>query len=209
MPPQRFTQEILDLALVNENEYKSEKAWWPTEYHPSSYGGDTITQALESCRRTVSSNFNLNSCHCYFLRPRLRNFPAIYDVVRVRDGSSFSSRSVTVKQQGKVIFTLQASFHYEDAEPVSDIMDWYPSMPSVNSPESLPCMQETLSHFADRNLSLPPMHSNYDTFLSMDKETSMEIRLIDAESTIFKTEGAAKGAKFWVRIRGGIGKPVC
>ena len=54
---------------------------------------------------------------------------------RIRDGGSFSTRSCSATQRGRVIFTCMASF--QATKEVSDY-DYQVKMPSAPDPDSLP-----------------------------------------------------------------------
>ena len=53
----------------------------------------------------------MHSLHAYFLRPGDPTIPILYEVDRIRDGRSFTTRRVVAIQHGEAIFNLQASFH--------------------------------------------------------------------------------------------------
>lgn len=55
------------------------------------------------------------SLHGYFLRPGRTDQPIVYNVDRTRDGSSFTTRRVTAKQNGEAIMALAASFQRPEA----------------------------------------------------------------------------------------------
>ena len=71
----------------------------------------------------------MHSLHAYFLRPGDPTVPILYEVDRIRDGRSFTTRRVVAIQHGKAIFNLQASFHvpeegFEHAGPdAADVPD--------------------------------------------------------------------------------------
>ncbi len=52
----------------------------------------------------------MHSLHAYFLRPGDPDHPIVYEVDRIRDGRSFTTRRVVAVQHGKAIFHLSASF---------------------------------------------------------------------------------------------------
>ena len=65
----------------------------------------------------------MHSLHAYFLRPGDPQQPIVYQVDRVRDGVSFTTRRVVAIQHGKPIFTMSASFQVDEqgvdhAEPM-------------------------------------------------------------------------------------------
>lgn len=78
------------------------------------FGGQVLGQALSAASQTVDSERQANSLHGYFLRAGDAKKPVIYQVERVRDGGSFSTRRVTAIQNGQTIFTCSASFHQQE-----------------------------------------------------------------------------------------------
>lgn len=72
------------------------------------YGGQVLGQALSAASQTVEDDRHVHSMHGYFLRPGDASMPVVYQVDRVRDGGSFSTRRVTAIQKGQPIFTLSS-----------------------------------------------------------------------------------------------------
>ena len=60
--------------------------------------------------RTVEDGRHVHSLHAYFLRAGDSTRPIIYQVDRIRDGRSFTTRRVVATQGGTPIFHLSASF---------------------------------------------------------------------------------------------------
>jgi acyl-CoA thioesterase-2 len=97
------------------------------------YGGQIVAQALRAASYTVDDGLHVHSLHAYFIRAGRPGEPLQFEVARTRDGRSFSTRHVTVGQEGKPIFELIASF--ADPEPGED---WPPAAPPpVPPPEDL------------------------------------------------------------------------
>ena len=74
------------------------------------FGGQVAGQALVAAARTVEPGRSVHSLHAYFLRPGDAHVPILYEVDRIRDGRSFTTRRVVAIQHGKAIFNLQSSF---------------------------------------------------------------------------------------------------
>ena len=74
------------------------------------YGGQVLAQALVAAERTVAGR-DPHSLHAYFLLGGDPNEPILYDVERVRDGRSFTTRRVVARQREATIFVMTASFH--------------------------------------------------------------------------------------------------
>ncbi|MCF2434402.1 thioesterase family protein [Streptomyces thinghirensis] len=90
-------------------------------------------QALVAAGRTVPEDRHAHSLHAYFLRPGDPGAPIVYNVDRLRDGRSFTTRRVVAVQHGKPIFGLSASFQtYEEG------LDHQAPMPPAPDPATLP-----------------------------------------------------------------------
>ena len=88
--------------------------------------------------RTVEHG-RVHSLHSYFLRPGDPKVPILYEVDRIRDGRSFTTRRVVAVQHGRAIFNLSASFHDLEVGLEHQI-----PMPEVPEPESLAPLFERL-----------------------------------------------------------------
>lgn len=98
------------------------------------FGGQVAAQALMAASLSIDRPRHVHSLHSYFLLGGDPSVPIVYDVVRIRDGGSFSTRRVSARQHGDVIFYLTASFHKD--EPGWEHQDVMPDVPSVA--ESVP-----------------------------------------------------------------------
>lgn len=96
------------------------------------FGGLVAGQALMAASRTVDAERVAHSLHAYFLRPGDFNVPIIYEVDRIRDGNSFTTRRVTAIQHGRPIFCLESSF-----QVMEEGVEHQTSMPDVPGPEEL------------------------------------------------------------------------
>lgn len=101
---------------------------------PQVYGGQVIGQALSASGATVDANRTVHSFHSYFLHPGDISKPIIYDVEKLRDGKSFSTRRVKAIQHGRPIFYLTASYLGDD----EGFDHQEVTMPKVHGPEGLP-----------------------------------------------------------------------
>ena len=64
-----------------------------------------------------SADRHVHSLHAYFLRPGDPNVPIVFEVDRIRDGRSFTTRRVVAIQHGRAIFNLAASFQVLEPGP--------------------------------------------------------------------------------------------
>jgi len=120
---------ILDLEPLEENLFRgtSPKTSWQRVF-----GGQVIGQAMVAGCRTVEGRLP-HSLHCYFILPGDPLVPIIYQVERLRDGRSYTTRRVTAIQHGQAIFELTMSFHVEEATA----FDHQDQMPDVPPPDRL------------------------------------------------------------------------
>ncbi|WP_439534459.1 acyl-CoA thioesterase [Polymorphobacter sp.] len=117
------------------------------------YGGQVVAQALAACQHSVAPGRFANSCHANFIRAGDPALPLDFEVSRDSDGRSFSSRRVTVRQQGRVVLTMTASFHVPEPGARHQI-----AMPDVPGPDGLPTQLDILSKVGDR---LPARHQAF------------------------------------------------
>jgi acyl-CoA thioesterase-2 len=125
---------LLDLENIEEDIYRgvSPKARWQRVF-----GGQVAGQALVAAGRTVPTERHVHSLHSYFIRSGDPTVPIVYEVDRVRDGRSFSTRRVVAVQHGKAIFSLSASFQLDQPG-----IDHQPAMPEAPDPETLPTLEQ-------------------------------------------------------------------
>ncbi|QND57484.1 acyl-CoA thioesterase II [Mesorhizobium huakuii] len=102
---------ILDLERLEHNLYRGRS---PQVEWQRVFGGQTIAQALVAAQRTVEPDRFVHSLHGYFMRPGDIRVPIIYEVDRIRDGGSFTTRRVLAIQHGQAIFSLEASFQVDE-----------------------------------------------------------------------------------------------
>src|SRR5688500_18920708 len=121
---------LLDLERIEENLFRGVS---PSDSPVRVFGGQVAGQALVAAGRTVPAERKVHSLHAYFIRPGDPSIPIVYEVDRIRDGRSFTTRRVIAVQRGKAIFALSASFHIP--EPGVDHAE---RMPDVPPPDALP-----------------------------------------------------------------------
>src|SRR5581483_10978716 len=116
--------QLLALERIEENLFRgqSQDLGWGTVF-----GGQVLGQALSAAAQTVPTERQAHSLHAYFLRPGNVSRPVVYDVDRIRDGSTFTTRRVVAIQNGEAIFNLAASFQVE--EPGFEHQDPMPDAP--------------------------------------------------------------------------------
>lgn len=121
--------DLLALERLDEDLFRgrSEDPGWGRLY-----GGHVLAQALSAAQQTVSADRRVHSVHGYFLLSGDVTIPVIYDVDRIRDGGSFTTRRVVAKQRGRAIFHLSASF-----QTLEEGFEHQDEMPEVVSADAL------------------------------------------------------------------------
>jgi len=176
---------LLDLEPIEVNLFRGVS---PDENRQRVFGGQVAGQALVAATRTVGdSDRFVHSLHAYFLRPGDPTVPILYEVDRIRDGRSFTTRRVVAIQHGKAIFNLQASFHVVEPGPDHQI----PMPAGVPEPETLPDFKTRMAPYRER---MGPWY---------DRPRPIDIRHIDGDP--FSRQGRpATGQRVWMRADGDL-----
>lgn len=165
------------------------------------FGGQVIAQALRAASMTLptgdqqspAATRRAHSLHAYFLVGGEHAERVEYVVERLRDGGSFSVRRVSACQRGRVICSVDASFHHGEsglshAEP----------MPAVPQPETLPA-SEALA---------PSAATEVDADVPSDLEWSRRIRPFEMRHVFVDGAQRAGTDRFvdpiWIRARGRV-----
>jgi acyl-CoA thioesterase II len=154
---------ILDLERLEQNLFRGRG---PSAGWQRVYGGQVLGQALVAAVRTVPEERVAHSLHAYFLLPGDPAEPIIYEVERIRDGGSFTTRRVKGIQRGRAMFIMSVSFHKNEKG-----YDHHTPMPEVPPPEDLPNEQDLKERMLDK---LPENMRRY-----WERERPIEIRPVD------------------------------
>jgi acyl-CoA thioesterase-2 len=120
---------ILDLETLGGDRFRG---FSPPSGWQRVFGGQVVGQSLVAACRTVEDRLP-HSLHAYFILPGDPAVPIEYEVARLRDGGSFSTRRVIASQKGAEIFSMIASFHvHEDS-----IFEHQATMPPVPPPDAV------------------------------------------------------------------------
>jgi acyl-CoA thioesterase-2 len=154
------------------------------------FGGQVIAQALMAAQRTVEGERFIHSLHAYFMRPGDPSVPIIYQVERIRDGSSFNTRRAVAIQHGKAIFALSASFQVEEPG-----FDHQIPIPPVPMPETLLGEQQIKEQYL--------AHAPAAVRKYWERERPIEIRPISLKH-YFTNEKLEPRQDVWVRATGPV-----
>ncbi|MEL7302727.1 MAG: acyl-CoA thioesterase II [Pseudomonadota bacterium] len=176
---------LLDLERLEDNLFRSTArvpGWQRV------YGGQVLGQALMAALRTVEADRIAHSMHAYFLLGGDPDVPIIYDVERIRDGGSFTTRRVVAIQHGRAIFSMSASFQKPETSFAHQ-----DRMPDVPPPDALPAERDLAAMFGE---NLPDHVLSYLT-----RERPIEMRPINAERYRTRAKQEPKQA-VWMRANG-------
>lgn len=129
--PQRGLLDLLAVERIDDNVFRSPKVVDGRRWF---YGGQLAAQALVAAGRTVPEGNAPHSLHGYFVNQGDPGLPVDLRVARVRDGNQFNAREVEIVQDGRVLFTMAASFQRPTAGLDHQIE---PSL-AAGDPEALP-----------------------------------------------------------------------
>lgn len=149
------------------------------------FGGQVLGQSLSAAAQTVTADRPVHSAHGYFIRAGELDRPIVYQVDRLRDGRSFSTRRVVAVQEGEAIFSLEASFQVVEAG-----FEHHDAMPTVPPPETLRSERDIALAFADR---LPEALRSMAT-----AERPIEIRPVEPRNPL-KPKAQTPSRRLWYR----------
>lgn len=123
----RMSKSLIDLLTILDLESIEVDQFRGNGPNTGRYGGHVIGQAMVAACRTVEGRLP-HSLHCNFILPGNPQVPIIYQVERLRDSRSYSTRRITATQYGKVILFIIVSFHV-DEQSTFDHQSWMPHVP--------------------------------------------------------------------------------
>ncbi len=148
------------------------------------YGGQLFAQGIVAAGHSVVDGKTVHSAQAQFLEPGNHDVPVRFEVERVRDGRSFSTRSVTGWQGDRPVVSLSVSFHAPEAG-----VEHRASMPETADPETLPALTDVM----ERASTLP--------HIPWGKEWSgLDVRYVP--QNLGRPRGSAPGVQqAWIRTR--------
>ena len=156
------------------------------------FGGQVMAQTLIAAYKTVEAEHFAHSFHSYFLRPGDMKKSITFTVDRIRDGKSFTTRSVKAIQDGEAIFNCSISFQKREKGLEHQI-----KMPDVPEPESLKSEQEI------REKILKELNMNKEDMPMFIRQREIEMRPVE-EQNYFKPERMPPYKNTWIKTDGSL-----
>jgi acyl-CoA thioesterase-2 len=175
---------LLDLEELEVNLFRGRS---PQDDRQRVFGGQVAGQALVAALRTVERGL-AHSLHAYFLRPGDPRIPIVYEVERVRDGRTFTTRRVKAVQHGCAIFHLSASF-----QPEEPGVEHQTAMPEAPDPDAVPTWKERMQPFLER---VPPEVRRW-----MERERTIDLRYVGPIGLV-DGEKSEPFRQVWMRAAG-------
>lgn len=181
MPDGATITRLLDLTELGNDTFLGGQP--TTSTLDKVYGGQLVGQALAAARRTVDPRRRAHSVQATCLEMGRHDSPITYEVERIRDGRSFSVRSVVAAQEGRPLLRLMASFHIPEPG-----LNHAERMPDVPPPDSVRPLHEVIR--AHSTLPSEPVRREW---------SGVDVRYI--ESTLSEQTRRGTGRQqLWIRV---------
>ncbi len=181
-------KKLLDLEKIEENIFRGQNYETPWG---RIFGGQVLAQSLHAAMETVPKERSLHSMHAYFILGGDISVPVVYEVDRIRDGGSFTTRRVVAIQKGRPIFNMAASF--QKAQPG---FDHQIPMMDATPPEELKPDYELAELIKD---SHPGMYGFFK------RPRPIEFRPIDGLDYLVSNTQQSPNRSIWIKSTGQLG----
>ena len=158
------------------------------------FGGQVMAQTLVAAYKTIDVKHFAHSFHSYFLRPGQMEKPITFTVDRIRDGKSFSTRTVKAIQDGEAIFNSSISFQKEEKGLEHQI-----KMPDVPKPEDLK------SEIENRKALLEKLNMDKGDMPMFLKQREIEMRPVEVQD-YFNPKKLPPYKNTWIKAEGKLPK---
>jgi acyl-CoA thioesterase II len=183
--------ELLDLEVIDLDLFRGTQ---PDTRLQRVFGGQVAAQALVAGSRTVEPELAVHSLHSYFLRPGDTAVPIVYDVERIRDGRSFSTRRIVARQHGRGIYFMTASFQRPE-----EGFEHQDKMPAVPAPAEAVDMADLFRRRAPERA---------DHWLR--EWAALELRYVGDSRAggVIPHDERPSQVRLWIRVNGSMGDDV-
>jgi len=166
---------LLELERLDADRFRGNSHFMGS---PNVFGGQVLGQSLHAAAQTVAGR-PVHSLHSLFILPGNHQLPIDYEVERVRDGGSFSTRRVVATQEGRRIFVMSASFQQEE-----EGLTHQNQAPAAADPETLPSSVAAWKAHSSGKRSFMPVPVEFRT---------------DPPGSLYGSQGGSRSKKLWAR----------
>lgn len=177
--------DLLDLEYIEHNIFRGESIDIGSG---TVFGGQALAQSLVAAQRTVDDDRVPHSMHGYFILPGDVDAPIVYEIDRLRNGNSFTTRRIVAIQHGRAIFNMAASFQTPE-----EGVEHQSERPEVPGPDALP---RELDLIREAKSQIPEELRSYYT-----RERPIEFRPVEPVDP-FDPDLKPPANHVWFRARG-------
>ncbi len=183
---------IVTLKRIDENKFEGQnyKTLWGRIF-----GGQVLSQSLHAAYQTVPENRIAHSMHGYFILPGDLNETVNYEVDKIRNGGSFTTRRVVAFQKGRPIFNMSSSFQKKEEGYNHQI-----NKPNVLSPDLL------LNDFQQAEKYKDQIPNRYQIFLKSHPKV-FEFKPVGT-NTFLRKDNSLPINHCWLRLKDKINMPI-
>lgn len=139
-------RDLFDLEPHGPDTYVGRVAFYP--WGKRLFGGQVVAQAMRAAIHTVDPERVAHSFHSYFIRPGSPNEPIRFEVERLRDGRSFTTRQVVARQSGGAILNASVSFQVPEEDEADVTLATLPE--GIPDPEDSSLVDQSWGDLLDR-----------------------------------------------------------
>lgn len=156
---------------------------WPGR----AFGGQLTAQSLHAAALTAPDGMEPWSTSIYFHAPVRSNEPIDYEVVRIKDGRTTSTRQVRINQDGKLRATSMSLFGRPGEGPEHHV-----SRPRATAPDALPPVDRIV------HPTVVPPDADFEA-LGYPSEALIELRIDEVDPAIGTDPGLFR--QVWMRVQ--------
>lgn len=154
------------------------------------FGGQIVAQAIIAAHRSGDTARRIHSAHASFLRPGDATLPIEFETMALSNGRTFSTTRVDAYQNGRLIFSMNASFVITLSG-----LDHQVLIPEVPKPANLPSRD---SLFALHPEALPKKVIDF-----WDRPCPIEIRPVGTDHYLAPTKKPPR-VSIWLKAKGNV-----
>ncbi|KAG8817622.1 hypothetical protein FRC18_000417, partial [Serendipita sp. 400] len=180
----------LEVEQLDKNLFRSKTLWLPMRAR-GVFGGQVISQAVVAASNCVNPDYSL---HCYFLLSASPSIPILYYVERLREGKTYTTRSVKAVQNGALVFTMTCSFQKDEpGQPIHQ----RPMPQGVPSPDACKLVEDVFEEYLQSAKLTEEMKIIIKENIIERRKSPIAIK----DTPVFRTADGILTQAFWMRAK--------